>query len=276
VVNATDNVVNATDNVVNSTDNVANATDNAVNSTDNVANSTDNVANTTDNVANSTDNVANTTDNANPTRLESGPGGAQYVDTPDSAAARQFYEKIAAMVDEADVAAISQNTGIPQNIIQRVKDHVFRTVHDLEVGNYSAQTTSRVQGQFAPLDDIARMWKNAMENNLTGEQMADKLAEFRKFIAHEYVESNLMREGHPYLNPNSWQEHPIYGWGNYPTPGNPGVGAHNMSPSPGHGYPFNHWPGEQGFAYDGTPLLDDLSNIDQVIQDILAIIKTKK
>lgn len=213
-------------------------------------------------------------------RLKNGPTGAKsdYVDQNFDPKTAEFYEKIAQTVDESDVAAISRNTGIPEPIVQRVKDHLFRKVQKIQVMD-DVGNVSWVEGKFSPDEGIARSWKQAMETDLKAEDLVGDLTEFKSLISHEYVESNLMGDGFDYLNPNSWREHEIYGSGNYPKPADAGYGAHNLAPVPhastaaAKENPFLHYPREHGFDYDGPAIKDNLSNLDEVINYILGFAK---
>jgi hypothetical protein len=209
-----------------------------------------------------------------PTGLgEQAPGGAKYVDLDGvkQKTIRQ-YQEIAAMTD--DVSKIAQNTGIPEKYIAEVKEHIFLKEHELEIANYLTRTIRREKGNFSPLEDIAESWMNAMNKPMHADEFIDELANFRRLIAHEYVEAGLMKDGLPYLNPKAWREHPDYGWGNYPMPGDKGYGAHNLSPNPNpRRQPFGHWEKDLGQSSEGLPFAEDLSNLDEVLEEIRKRIK---
>ncbi len=163
---------------------------------------------------------------------------------------------------------------MPPKVIVKVKEHIFLKEHELEVANYVTQTIRREKGNFAPLEDIAESWMNAMNKSMQAEEFVDELANFRQFIAHEYVEAGLMDDGLPYMNPHSWREHPNYGWGNYPMPGDKGYGAHNLAPNPNpRRSSFGHWEKDLGKSSEGLSLAENLSNLDEVLEEIRKRIK---
>jgi hypothetical protein len=207
---------------------------------------------------------------------EQAPGGARYVDLEHvEKKTIRMYEEIAAMTD--DVARIAKNTGIPEHYIAKVKEHLFLKEHELEVANYMTREIRREKGNFSPLPDIAEGWMNAINKSMQVEELAGELADFRQLIAHEYIEAGLMDDGLPYMNPNSWREHPRYGWGNYPVPGDKGYGAHNLAPNPNATQSaFGHWETDLGKSPEGLSLAKDLSNLDEVLKKIRKIIEEKE
>ena len=134
-----------------------------------------------------------------------------------------------------------------------------------------------MKGNFTPLQDIVEGWMNAINKYMQVEELAGELADFRQLIAHEYIEAGLMDDGLPYMNPNSWKEHPRYGWGNYPVPGDKGYGAHNLTPNPNATQSaFGHWETDLGKSPEGLSLAKDLSNLDEVLKKIRKIIEEKE
>lgn len=183
--------------------------------------------------------------------------------------------EIGAMTD--DVARSAKNTGIPEHYIAKVKEHLFLKEHELEVANYKTQEIRREKGNFTPLPEIAEGWMEAINKPMQVEELADELANFRHLIAHEYIEAGLMDDGLPYMNPNSWREHPRYGWGNYPMPGDKGYGAHNLAPNPNpKRSAFGHWERDLGMSPEGLSLAEDLSNLNEVLKKIRKIIEEKE
>ncbi len=106
-----------------------------------------------------------------------------------------------------DIPVIAQKMGVPENIIREVKEHFFVTEHFMEInGNFQ-------KGRFErEAEDIA-LWKAAESDGLVngysfiditgGTQYvnaSDALTEFKRLVAHEYIESKLMKEGFLYRN----------------------------------------------------------------------------
>jgi hypothetical protein len=212
-----------------------------------------------------------------PDRLrEQAPGGANYVDLEGvEEKTIRMYEAIAAMTD--DVAKIVKNTGIPEHYIAKVKEHLFLKEHELEVANHQTREIRREKGNFSPFDGIANPWMLAINKSMQVDELSDEFTAFKHLIAHEYIEARLMDDGLPYRNPNSWREHPIYGWGNYPEPGDKGYGAHNLSPNSNpHHPPFGHWEKECDKSPEGLSLAKDISNLDELFEKIKKIIKEEK
>ena len=144
--------------------------------------------------------------------------------------AEDAYEQIRA--SETDVAGIAGNTGIPERVVRRVKNHLFLRAHRVAVGPGKI-----VEMRFTPDSRIAELWSRASAGPLE----TAELAEFRRLLAHEYVESSLMARGLPYhsADPAAWQSEagePTY----WPTAQK--YGAHDLAPlvDPGRS-PFEHW-----------------------------------
>lgn len=253
--------------------------DNAAGAVDNVAASTDNLASTVDNAAANADNVSTTTDNAaglldENGRFKSGPGGAGWVDQPDSAAAARFYEEMERITDGSAALSISNNTGIDQSILSRVHSHLFAETHVVPMMNDAGQIITP-SGKFTPFDSIAQLWRGGMDNTLTDTQ---KL-QLRDLVAHEYIESRLMERGLPYRHTDSVEA-------GMPRPGDR-FGAHDLSANDNYtnrvngmqGYytpeeiaavtHFSHWEKFYGITYQGPALAHDLSNIDAVFEYIV-------
>jgi hypothetical protein len=157
-----------------------------------------------------------------------------------------------------DTARIADNTGIPQNIMDRIKDHLFFREHDLPTG-----PNQTARGNFSPDPEIADLWRKAEAGTLS----PDEASRFNRIMAHEYVESSLMDHGLPYRSshPDAW--HPDFG--NYPTPQH--HGAHDLAPltDPTRD-PFAHWERLLGRDHPGvTDIAPDFSNLDDVIRGIV-------
>lgn len=236
----------------------------------------DNTAGAVDNVAGTLDNTSGLLDESG--RFKSGPGGAGWVDEAQSSNAAKFYEEMEALTNGSDVVAITQNTGIGSNIIQRVRSHLFVEEHTVMIAKESGELVP-VTGKFAPFDNIAELWKAAMEGKLSGKQLDD----FSDLLAHEYIEAKLMEKGLPYRHPSTYRDGV-----SFPRPGD-GLGAHDIAPHDqftqwlagkaesgvytaeelGEMTRFNHWQSYFGITYNGPKLAKNLSNIDEVISYIL-------
>lgn len=92
-------------------------------------------------------------------------------------------------LDSTDVATIAGNYGIPVDIVQTVKNHYWIEDH-LQLWS---DGTFQV-GRFGITPDDVSEWQNAIANTLN----SDQELQFRRFIAHEYVESKLMEKGLSY------------------------------------------------------------------------------
>lgn len=174
-------------------------------------------------------------------------------DSPDAAAA---YERIRGRPD--DTARIAENTGYDQSLLDRVKSHVFVAEHDVEVG-----PGETVRGRFAPQDEAGRLWEKATKGPLSGDE-ADL---FRGWLAHEGVESSLMRDGMPYrsADPSAWvrpfdDDDDLM---NKPNPEH--FGAHDLSPNAwDYKRPFKQW-SLLGLPKPEISIAPDLSNLDDVV-----------
>lgn len=179
--------------------------------------------------------------------------GAGRVDSPQSPMAERAYEQIRNTT--GDTERIAQNTGIRQDVLDRVKKHLFETEHrNVPVGPNDLRN-----GRFAEMDHIADLWQKADRGTLSG----DEAERFRRLMAHEGVESRLMQDGMPYrsAHPDAWDEEGTY-W-----PSSDHFGAHDVSPHETASDPFRAWP-RMGLEHPGIELNDDLSNLDDVIAAI--------
>jgi hypothetical protein len=148
-----------------------------------------------------------------------------------------------------DVAEIAENTGISQDIIAQVKNHLFLTEHDVPVGPGRV-----VHGYFTARQDIASLWNKAEEGTLDSSEQDD----FRSLISHEYVESRLMESGMPYRSaaPEAWDDgaqmfNPQY------------FGAHEVATIAADGS-LRQWPA-LGLTPPAASIAPDLSNLDVVV-----------
>ncbi|MBM4793011.1 hypothetical protein HXP44_13350 [Streptomyces sioyaensis] len=172
-----------------------------------------------------------------------------YVDEPQPKAG-EAYDAIRA--NEGDTVPIAENTGIAKDVLDRVKQHLFFTVHqDFPVGPGQVRN-----GRVAPMAHVADLWQRAERGEL---DEAGRVA-FRRLMIHEGVESVLMAEGMPYRAMNydsdgvNWFTREHYG-------------AHEVSPHETHSNPYVAW---RKLGMDPPPfeVLPDLSNLEDLIQYI--------
>jgi len=109
-------------------------------------------------------------------------------------AAQKFYETMRTI--NHDINAITSNTGISQEIIKKIKDHLFLENHILNTGIK----------KFAPEPNIAAAWQRLIENKFVRSDLL--------LLQHEYVEALIMhgtevrwREAHDLVNS-------VYDWYN--------------------------------------------------------------
>jgi hypothetical protein len=95
-------------------------------------------------------------------------------------------------------------------------------------------------------------------------------AQFKRLLAHEYVERGLMSAGFPYhsRHEKAWQKDEDGDF--WPQPTKEHYGAHALAPHqnvlrP----PFFLWRNVLHLSADGLTLADDLSNLDELIEEIL-------
>lgn len=171
------------------------------------------------------------------------------------------YAKIRAMTD--DVPRIAENLEIDESVVARAKEHLFLTKHTVQFG----PGDKVVEGEyFNAHQQLSNSWLRARNWNVT--DMTKGIV--RGIIAHEYVESILMQADLPYRSsdPSAW----VNGSDYVPRPGN--VGAHDLAPKSGSGFPLTlegtlaHWK-ELGIRPPDVPIAKDLSNLDLIAQSIL-------
>ncbi|MFJ3215833.1 hypothetical protein ACIPLC_07940 [Kitasatospora sp. NPDC086801] len=161
-------------------------------------------------------------------------GGSEYIDGAQSERAAQAYERIRSTT--GDTERIAANTGISPDVLNRVKEHIFETVHkDVPVPPEGKPMT----GRFAPFDHIAEMWAKAESGTLSQEEATN--IPYREGRWEEGV---------------NWATEDSYG-------------AHDVAPHESHTDPFVAWP-RRGLEKPDFPLADDLSNLDEIAALILA------
>lgn len=184
-------------------------------------------------------------------------GGGGWVDEANSTpAARAAYERIAN--SPQDVDAISRNTGLDSNVLEEARQNLFVREHDVANGP-GPENVER--GRFTPNEVFSDLWDRARDGRLTPEQQN----QFRSLMAHEYVESRLMRDANlPYLSshPSSWGE-----MGSQWNPDDPS--AHLLAPhsmrSSADADLLSHW-GRYGLTPPPGGIAPDLSNLDDVVR----------
>ena len=182
--------------------------------------------------------------------------GIPHVEAPDLIEQAKVYSR--ARESLVDVDRISDATGVQKDVIERIKNHIFHKTHEVAIG-----PNEIVTARFTPMPHIAQWWEQAQNNRVPdGEEEY-----FRRWLAHESVESKLMEWGMPYLSssPEAFEWDDIYE--KYtPTPKKDYYGAHNISPSEGRARPFDHYLEE--WIKPEQDLNDDLSNSEEIARDI--------
>lgn len=101
---------------------------------------------------------------------------------PDSVRARkhagQYYESVRRMT--TDVKRIAENTGIPEAVIQRIKNFIFMDVHDLGEGKIA---------RFDPSYEMAESWQRLINGK-------DIQPHDLTLLRHEIMENELMDQGY--------------------------------------------------------------------------------
>ena len=181
-----------------------------------------------------------------PGMASGGWSGARYVQSS-SQEAQNLYAAI--RTNSGDVSSIARNTGIDEEVVIQVKNHLFMSEHDIPVGPHQIE-----RGNFTPDEHVADLWGKAENGTLS----ADDSIEFRSLLSHEYVESRLMESGMPYrsADPESWD-------GRYIIFNPAHFGAHEVAPTSSAGS-MRHWKA-LGLTPPDEPIAADLSNIDSVV-----------
>lgn len=199
------------------------------------------------------------------------PDGARYIEEPtaEHAQAARFYDEVRVNPDALDIRSVSENTGVSTQVLDRVRTHFFLTPHVMG----EAPGVAR-QGYFTPRSDIAEMWQAASQRNLTPEEAV----RFERYIAHEYVESNFIEAGIPYLRdePHLWEAYANETESGYyhVWPENwADAGAHELATSERRGG-FGHW-GGLGLDAPGVELAPGLANIDEVVAALFQELRSK-
>ncbi|MGW1200554.1 hypothetical protein ACWD4B_32645 [Streptomyces sp. NPDC002536] len=213
--------------------------------------------------ADGTDHHASGVDSEFPASHDPGWGGAGWVENPSEYAAN-VYEAVRGTPNSVDLPKIADHTGINESVLRDVKTHLFRSQHDIATGPNQVK-----RGPFTPRDDIAQLWMSATEGKL------DKAGQrqFRHLMAHEYVESKLMKAGMPYVSHHPDIYDPVEGYRLFPTEPRH-FGAHDVAPNDKVGG-LKHWKKRMGLKIPPEPIAKDLSNIDDIVKAAMQQLRVK-
>ena len=175
--------------------------------------------------------------------------GARYIEDSSPEEEGAFADIRSSTTDVANIAA---NTGITENVLAQVKTHLFLTEHDVPVA-----ANQVVHGYFTADGDTADLWAKAE----AGTMDIYEQKRFQSLMAHEYVESHLMKAGMPYrsADPAAWDSD---GHGVSASH----FGAHEAAPRSADGK-FSHWP-RLGLTPPDITIAPDLSNVDDVLNAV--------
>ncbi|WP_329559967.1 hypothetical protein OG711_20100 [Streptomyces uncialis] len=198
---------------------------------------------------------------------EGGWTGAGWIERPDHPLAGQMYETIRATNNRVDLPAISRSTGVTEGVLREVKSHMFRSQHELAVGPGQFN-----RGLFTPRLDVAQLWMDAQRGLLD----ESRLAQFKYLMAHEFIESRLMKAGLPYVSdsPAVWQLDEVDGGYYRDFPDRPeNAGAHDLASNDKKGG-FAHW-AKLGLKEPDVALKPDLSNLGDIVKEIGKVLRAK-
>jgi hypothetical protein len=99
--------------------------------------------------------------------------------------AEAIYAWIRGLDEETNIATVARNTGMPEQVIRSVRQHIFFEEHTLLDGSVA---------RFTADEGIATWWKAATEGGIPKAE----LERVQLLFAHEYVERSLMQSGMPY------------------------------------------------------------------------------
>ncbi|MFG1910695.1 hypothetical protein [Kribbella sp. NPDC048928] len=156
-----------------------------------------------------------------------------------------------------DLDALADHSGMPREVIEEAKQHLFQHQHDVAIGPGDVR-----HGYFTPAALYGDLW----EKVASGAELTDKnRAEFWSLLAHEYVESKLMAAGLPYLSPDprAWDE---YGMPD-PSPDYPS--AHNTAPPSTRSSRTDLlilWGSVLEIPRNNLQVAEDLLNLDEVVR----------
>lgn len=164
--------------------------------------------------------------------------GINYVDYLSASQVAKFNDIVNST---SDVALISNNLGISENIVQTMKKHLFIDEHIVEVN-----PGVFIKGRFATFEHIADWWNAVKSGNLAN------AIELKRLISHEYIEAKLMKEGMIYRTLDD--------------PSASKYGAHELS-SHEDLFNFSHW-SALGRNVPPMNLHPNLDNIDEIVDQI--------
>ncbi|TDO66548.1 hypothetical protein EV651_104115 [Kribbella sp. VKM Ac-2571] len=156
-----------------------------------------------------------------------------------------------------DLDALAEHSGLPRDVIEEAKQHLFQRQHDVAIGPDDVR-----HGYFTPFASYGDLW----EQVASGAELTDRnRVEFWSLLAHEYVESKLMKAGLPYLSadPGAWDE---YGM---PDPSAAYPSAHNTAPLSTRSTRTDLlilWDTKLKIPRDHLQVADDLSNLEEVVR----------
>jgi len=156
-----------------------------------------------------------------------------------------------------DLDALAENSGMPREVIDEAKQHLFQRQHDVAIGPDDVR-----HGYFTPDAAYGDLW----ERVASGIDMTDEnRVQFWSLLAHEYVEAKLMEAGVPYKSgdPDAWDE---YGSAKV-SPDHPS--AHNTAPLSTQSEMkdlLRHWDSRLAIPRGGLRVEHDLSNLDEVVR----------
>ncbi|MFJ9554788.1 hypothetical protein ACIRPH_13295 [Nocardiopsis sp. NPDC101807] len=182
--------------------------------------------------------------------------GNAYAESPGEIWPAQAYERIRNTT--GDIEAISETTGIKEEAIRRIKDHIFFRVHDVTVGPNDVR-----RGRFTPAEYLAKWWEKAPH----GEIPESEKAAFRRWLEHESVESILMDWGMPYRSPDpsAWERDEILEE-IAPNPTATHYGAHDVAPAENMKTPYGQY--LEDWSKPNIEPNADLSNAEEIARHI--------
>ncbi|WP_410789274.1 hypothetical protein [Kribbella sp. C-35] len=156
-----------------------------------------------------------------------------------------------------DVDALADHSGMPREVIEEAKQHLFQRQHDVAVRPGEIR-----HGYFTPDALYGDLW----ERVASGAELTDKnRVEFWSLLAHEYVESRLMAAGLPYRSPDprAWdQSGTPLATSDYPS-------AHNTAPLSARSSRMDLlilWDSSLDIPRGDLRVAEDLSNLDEVVR----------
>ncbi|NBH20291.1 hypothetical protein D3Z55_23590, partial [Clostridiaceae bacterium] len=94
-----------------------------------------------------------------------------------------------------DIPIIAKNTGLSEDDLIKLKEHIFLKTHNLSVDGMPLKEL-----YFQADSEIAYAWQKAMKGELT----PDEKQWFKRLLDHELTESALMENGMPLRDPSTY------------------------------------------------------------------------